>query len=58
MATQPSTAELVAALRCIDGRVEVVGGEVVLMSPAGGLPSRAALTGRGGRASLLPRLVE
>jgi hypothetical protein len=42
MATQASTAELVAALRCIDGRAEIVGGEVVLVSPTGGLPSRAA----------------
>jgi len=42
MATQASTAELVAALRRIDGRAEIVGGEVVVMSPTGGVPSRAA----------------
>ena len=42
MATQASTAELVAALYRIDGKAEIVGGEIVLMSPTGGLPSRAA----------------
>lgn len=42
MATQASTAELVAALYRTSGKAEIVGGEVVLMSPTGGLPSRAA----------------
>jgi len=42
MATQASTAELVAALYRTDGKAEIVDGEVVLMSPTGGLPSRAA----------------
>lgn len=42
MATQASTAELVAALARIDGKAEIVGGEIVLMSPTGGLPSAAA----------------
>jgi Uma2 family endonuclease len=42
MATQASTADLVAALYRIDGKAEIVGGEIVLMSPTGGLPSRAA----------------
>lgn len=42
MATQASTAELVAALYRIDGKAEIVAGEIVLMSPTGGLPSRAA----------------
>jgi Uma2 family endonuclease len=42
MATQASTAELVAALYRIDGKAEIVAGEIVLMSPTGGLPSRGA----------------
>ncbi len=42
MATQASTAELVAALYRTSGKAEIVGGEIVLMSPTGGLPSRAA----------------
>ena len=42
MATQASTAELVAALARIDGKAEIVAGEIVVMSPTGGLPSRAA----------------
>ena len=42
MATQASTAELVAALHRVDGKAEIVSGEIVLMSPTGGLPSRAA----------------
>ena len=42
MATQASTAELVAALGRVDGKAEIVGGEIVLMSPTGDLPSRAA----------------
>jgi Uma2 family endonuclease len=43
MATQASTAELVAALYRVDGKAEIVAGEIVLMSPTGGLPSRAAM---------------
>ena len=42
MATQASTAELVAALYRVDGKAEIVRGEIVLMSPTGGIPSRAA----------------
>jgi hypothetical protein len=42
MATQASTAALVAALNRVDGKAEIVAGEIVLMSPTGGLPSRAA----------------
>ena len=42
MATQASTAELVAALYRVDGKAEIVGGEIVLMSPTGDLPSRGA----------------
>jgi Uma2 family endonuclease len=42
MATQASTAELVTALARVDGKAEIVGGEIVLMSPTGGLPSSAA----------------
>jgi len=42
MSTQASTAELVAALYRIDGKAEIVAGEIVLMSPTGGLPSSGA----------------
>lgn len=42
MATQATTAELIAALCRIDGKAEIVGGEIVVMSPTGGLSSRAA----------------
>ena len=42
MATQASTAELVAALYKVDGKAEIVGGEIVLMSPAGGIHNRSA----------------
>lgn len=42
MATQAKAAELVAALNRIDGKAEIVAGEIVLMSPTGGIPSRAA----------------
>ncbi|MGH9366250.1 MAG: Uma2 family endonuclease [Thermoanaerobaculia bacterium] len=42
MATQASTTELVAALSRISGKAEIVGGEIVVMSPTGDLPSRAA----------------
>ena len=42
MATHASTAELVAALHRIDGKAEIVAGEIVLMSPTGDLPNRAA----------------
>jgi Uma2 family endonuclease len=42
MATQASTAELVAALYRTPGKAEIVAGEIVLMSPTGGIPSRAA----------------
>jgi Uma2 family endonuclease len=42
MATQASTAELVAALYRTSGKAEIVAGEIVLMSPTGGIPSRAA----------------
>jgi len=42
MATPASIAELVAALGRTEGKAEIVGGEIVLMSPTGDLPSRAA----------------
>ena len=42
MATQASTADLVAALYRTPGKAEIVAGEIVLMSPTGGLPSSAA----------------
>jgi Uma2 family endonuclease len=42
MATPASTAELVEALSRIDGKAEIVGGDIVVMSPTGDLPSRAA----------------
>jgi len=42
MATEAKAAELVAALSRIDGKAEIVGGEIVVMSPTGDLPSRAA----------------
>jgi Uma2 family endonuclease len=42
MATHASTTELVAALSRVDAKAEIVAGEIVLMSPTGGLPSRAA----------------
>jgi Uma2 family endonuclease len=42
MATQSSKSDLVAALARVDGKAEIVGGEIVVMSPTGGLPSRAA----------------
>ena len=35
MATQPSAAELVAALYRVESKAEIVGGEIVLMPPAG-----------------------
>ena len=42
MATEASAAELVAALYRVEGKAEIVDGEVVLMSPAGGLHGRAS----------------
>lgn len=42
MATQASKTDLVAALARVDGKAEIVGGEIVVMSPTGGVPSRAA----------------
>jgi Uma2 family endonuclease len=42
MATPAKAADLVAALSRIEGKAEIVGGEIVLMSPTGDLPSRAA----------------
>jgi Uma2 family endonuclease len=42
MASQASTAELVAALRQTSGKAEIVGGEIVLISPTGDAPGRAA----------------
>ena len=43
MATQTTAAELVAALYRTEGKAEIVGGEIVLMSPAGGLHNRSAM---------------
>ena len=42
MATHTSTAELVAALHKVDGKAEIVDGEIVVMSPAGWRPNRFA----------------
>lgn len=42
MATQASTAELIAALGRVGGKAEVVDGEIVVMSPAGYAHNRAA----------------
>ena len=42
MATEASAAALVAALYRVEGKAEIVDGEVVLMSPAGGLHGRAS----------------
>ena len=42
MATQASAAELIAALGRVDGKAEVVDGEIVVMSPAGYAHNRAA----------------
>jgi Uma2 family endonuclease len=42
MATHASKTDLVAALARVDGKAEIVEGQVVVMSPTGGLPSRAA----------------
>ncbi len=50
MATAATTEELIARLSCVEGKAEIVGGEIMMMSPTGGKPGRA-----GGRiyASLL-----
>jgi Uma2 family endonuclease len=42
MATQTSTADLVTQLYRTEGKAEIVGGELVLMSPAGGVHNNAA----------------
>lgn len=42
MATQASAAELIAALGRVDGKGEIVDGEIVVMSPAGYAHNRAA----------------
>jgi Uma2 family endonuclease len=42
MATHASTPELVGALYRTEGKAEIVGGEIVVMSPAGGLHGRAS----------------
>ena len=44
MATQASAAELIAALGRVDGKAEVVDGEILLISPAGYAHNRAAGT--------------
>jgi Uma2 family endonuclease len=41
IATDPTTEQLVAQLYKIDGKAEIVGGEIVMMSPTGDLPSSA-----------------
>ena len=41
MATQ-TTADLVVALQRTEGKAEIVGGEIVLMSPAGGAAQQTA----------------
>jgi len=42
MATHSTAGSLVAALSRAEGKAEIVGGEIRLMSPAGGLHNRAA----------------
>lgn len=42
MATQASTAELIAALARVEGKAEIVDGEIVLMPPAGDFHSRSS----------------
>ncbi len=42
MATQASAADLIAALGRVDGKAEIVDGEIVVMSPAGYMHNRSA----------------
>ncbi len=42
MATATTTAELIKQLSRIDGKAEIVGGEIVLMSATGDMPSSAS----------------
>src|SRR6185312_4887226 len=41
IATDPLTEQLIAELYKIDGKAEIVDGEIVMMSPTGDLPSSA-----------------
>ena len=42
IAIDPTTEQLVADLYKIDGKAEIVGGQIVMMSPAGDMPNGAA----------------
>jgi len=41
IATDPTTEQLIAQLYKIDGKAEIVGGRIVMMSPTGDMPSGA-----------------
>lgn len=41
IATDPTTEQLIAELYKIDGKAEIVGGRIVMMSPTGDMPSSA-----------------
>lgn len=43
IATDSATQRLIAELYTIDGKAEIVGGEIVMMSPTGDMPSSAGL---------------
>ncbi len=42
IATHPTTEQLIAELYKVEGKAEIVDGEIVLMSPTGGMPGRAS----------------
>jgi Uma2 family endonuclease len=42
IATDPTTEQLIAELYRIDGKAEIVGGRIVMMSPTGDMPGSAA----------------
>jgi Uma2 family endonuclease len=42
IATDPLTEQLIAELYTIEGKAEIVGGRIVMMSPTGDMPSSAA----------------
>ena len=41
IATDPTTEQLIAELYKIDGKAEIVGGRIVMMSPTGDMPGSA-----------------
>src|SRR3954452_803087 len=43
IATDPTTEQLVAKLYSIEGKAEIVGGRVVMMSPTGDMPGSAGM---------------